>query len=122
MGMITSTAQFNSTLPPAQVREKAIDWFKSYSYKIEEDAPGRLTVYSGSQVKMRLIGGAFVAGSTLPTRTTLELTPSGAGTDVKVMAEDSVKVGIKTGMKGKYQKWTEQITAGLRDACSGAAG
>jgi hypothetical protein len=121
MALITSSTEFTSTLPPAEVRSTAIEWFNDYAYRIEEDEPSRLTVYTGSQTKMRLIGGAFVAGSTLPTRTTIEMTPSGSGTSVSVRAEDSVKVGVKTGMKGKYQKWTEQITAGLRDACSGAS-
>lgn len=119
MAAITSADQFTSTLAPADVRSKVLDWFKSYAYKIEEDEPIRLVVYSGSQVKMRLLGGAFIAASSLPTRTTIEFAPSGAGTSVTVSAQDSVGLGVKTGMKGKYEGWTAEITAGLRAACSG---
>jgi hypothetical protein len=120
MGLITTTDQFTSTLGPADVRARALDWFKGYAFKLEENRPDRLVVYTGSHVKMRLLGGAFIAGSSLPTRTTLELSPSGSGTTVKVTAEDSVKVGVKTGMKGKYERWTSEIAAGLQEACSGS--
>jgi hypothetical protein len=121
MAAITSSARFTSTLAAADVRSKALDWFKSYTYKIEVDEPSELVVYTGSQVKMRLLGGAFIAGSSLPTRTTIELAASGAGTAVTITARDSVGLGVKTGMKGKYEGWTAEITAGLRAACSGGS-
>jgi hypothetical protein len=47
--------------------------------------------------------------------------PSGTGTSVSVTAQDSVGLGAKTGMKGKYEHWTEEIAAGLRAACGGAS-
>ena len=119
MAAITSSEQFTTTVPPAEARSRMLEWFKNYTYKIEADEPDRLVVYSGSQVKMRLLGGAFIAPSSLPTRTTIEFAPSGAGTSVTVRAQDSVGLGVKTGMKGKYEGWTAEITAGLRDACSG---
>ena len=119
MAAISTAEQFTTSLSPADARAKAIEWFASYTYKIEVDEPAKLVVYTGSQVKMRLLGGAFIAGSSLPTRTTIELAPSGAGTAVTVTAQDSVGLGVKTGMKGKYEGWTAEITAGLRAACSG---
>jgi hypothetical protein len=118
LASISHSEQFTTPLGAVDVRAKALEWFAGYSHKIEGDEPNRLTVYTGSQAKMRLIGGAFIADSSLPTRTTIELTPSGTGTSVSVTAQDSVGLGVKTGMKGKYERWTEQITAGLRTACS----
>jgi len=104
MAAISSSEQFTSPDPPATVRSKALDWFKSYTYKIEADEPSRLVVYTGSQAKMRLLGGAFIAASSLPTRTTVDFAPSGAGTAVTVSAQDSVGLGVKTGMKGRYER------------------
>lgn len=121
MASISQSVQFTTPLGPADVRAKALEWFASYTHKIEGDEPNRLTVYTGSQVKMRLLGGAFIAESSLPTRTTIELAPSGSGTSVSITSQDSVGLGVKTGMKGKYERWTEEITAGLRTACAGAS-
>lgn len=121
MAPIVHSDQFTTQLVPADVRAKALEWFAGYTHKVEGDEPSRLTVHTGSQVKMRLLGGAFIAESSLPTRTTIDLVPSGAGTSVSVTAQDSVGLGVKTGMKGKYERWTQEIAAGLRAACGGVS-
>lgn len=121
MAAISASDQFSTSLSPPDVRAKALEWFASYTYKIEVDEPAKLVVHTGSQVKMRLLGGAFIAESSLPARTTIELAPSGAGTAVTVTAQDSVGLGVKTGMKGKYERWTAEIIAGLRAVCSGGS-
>jgi len=118
---IVQSDQFTTPLGPADVRAKALEWFARYTHKVEGDEPSRLTVHTGSQVKMRVLGGAFIAESSLPTRTTIDLAPSGTGTSVSVTAQDSVGLGVKTGMRGKYERWTKEITAGLRAACGGAS-
>lgn len=116
MAPIDHTVTFTSSLAPDAAREKALAWFSTYTYKVEDDQPGALTVYTGSQAKMRLLGGAFIAASSLPTRTTLAIAPSGSGSEVTVTTHDSVGFGVKTGMKKKYQQWLIDIGEGLRAA------
>jgi hypothetical protein len=118
---ITHTDTFTVSLDATQVRERALAWFSSVSFKIAVDTPDRLEVKSGSQAKMRGLGGAFIAATSLPTRTVVTMAPSGATTEVTVTASDAVGFGAKTGMKKKYEGWVGDIVAGLRTALTGPA-
>jgi hypothetical protein len=113
---LSSTESFTTELAPAEVLARAQEWFAPYKAQVVGSDDGTLVVKSGSQVKMRVIGGAFIAASSLPTVTRVTLTANGATTDVTVTAEDAVGFGMKTGMKGKYLGWLGEITAGLRAA------
>lgn len=99
-----------------QVRERVLAWFSRFQSKVALDSPGRLEISSGSQAKMRILGGAFIAASSLPTRTVVTTAPNDGGIQVTVEARDSIGLGLKTGMKGKYQTWTAEIVEGLREA------
>jgi hypothetical protein len=117
MAPLTHTVTFGTTLTPEQARERALGWFAGYQHKVAQDSADHLEVKTGSQAKMRLLGGAFIAGSSLPTLTTLTIRPGAAGgSDVEVVSRDTVTVGVKTGMKKKYQRWLEEIGAGLQQA------
>jgi hypothetical protein len=121
MAPITHTDTFTVSLDVAQVRERVLAWFASVSFKVADDTPDRLEVKSGSQAKMRGLGGAFIAATSLPTRTVITMVPSGATTEVTVTASDAVGIGAKTGMKAKYDGWTSDIVSGLRTALAGPA-
>jgi hypothetical protein len=112
MTPITNTARFQTGLGSDDVRERTIAWFAHLTHRVDVDEPGRLVVSSGSQAKMRLLGGAFIARSSLPTRTEI----AWVGGDVTVTAQDAVGFGVKTGMKGKYEEWCAEIVAGVRAA------
>ncbi|MGZ4691686.1 MAG: hypothetical protein ACXVKA_02695 [Acidimicrobiia bacterium] len=116
MAPIGHTASYTTGLTPEQVRERTLGWFARVSYKLTVDAPDRLVIETGSQAKMRLLGGAFIAASSLPARTIVTMAPSAAGTDVTLSADDAVGFGLKTGMKGKYEKWLAEIVAGVQAA------
>ena len=116
MAPLTSTATLDVSLPPAEVRDRVLTWFRPYSHRVLVDTVDRLEVASGSQAKMRLIGGAFIAGSSLPTRTIVTIDADAPGSRVTVTAQDAVVVGLKTGMKHKYEQWVASIVDGIRAA------
>ncbi len=118
MAPLNQSTTFTTSLAPDAAREKALAWFGNYQFKVAHDSADRLEVKTGSQVKMRAIGGAFIAASSLPTLTTLKIRPAASGSEVEVVAQDAVTVGIKTGMKKKYQGWLEEICGGLQAAMS----
>lgn len=116
MAPLSSTESFTTTLGPADVLARTQEWFAKYKGQVVAASDGSIEVKSGSQAKMRIIGGAFIAGSSLPTRTTITLVANGDSADVTVTAVDAVGFGVKTGMKGKYETWLGLITSGLRTA------
>ena len=59
---------------------------------------------------------AFIAASSLPTRTAVSIASADAGSTVEVTARDAVGLGLKTGMKRKYEQWIASIVDGLRAA------
>src|SRR5581483_7643585 len=107
---------FTVTLNPAEVRDRVLTWFRPYTHRVLVDTVDQLEVASGSQTKMRLLGGAFIAASSLPTRTAVSITPGGTGSTVEVTARDAVGFGLKTGMKRKYEEWIASIVDGLHAA------
>lgn len=118
MAPIVQTEALRVALDSAQIRERVLAWFAVVPHKVVVDTPTRLEVKSGSQLKMRLIGGAFIAGSSLPTHTTVLMESAGTVKDVTVTAADAVGFGVKTGMKGKYERRVAEIAAGIREALS----
>jgi hypothetical protein len=116
MAPLTHTDTFTVTLTPAAVRDRVLTWFRPYAHRVVVDTVDQLEVASGSQAKMRLLGGAFIAASSLPTRTVVSIVPAGASSTVEVTARDAVGFGVKTGMKHKYEEWIASIVDGLRAA------
>ena len=113
MAPLSSTESFDVSFPPAEVRARVLTWFRPYAHRVLVDTVDRLEVASGSQAKMRLIGGAFIAASSLPTRTIVTMQPNAGGTGVGVTAQDAVGFGLKTGMKHKYEGWVASIVEGI---------
>jgi hypothetical protein len=116
---ITNTDTFTVSLDASQIRDRVVKWFASVSFKIVTDTPERLELKSGSQTKMRGLGGAFIAPTSLPARTVITMAPSGATTTVTVTASDAVGFGAKTGMKKKYESWLADIVSGVRTTLTG---
>jgi len=116
MAPLTHADTFDVSGSPAEVRDGVLTWFRPYSHRVVVDTLDRLEVLSGSQVKMRLIGGAFIAASSLPTRTIVTIDAGAAGSRVGVTAQDAVGLGLKTGMRRKYERWVALIVDGIRAA------
>ncbi len=62
---------------------------------------------------MRILGGAFIAASSLPTRTVVETTGDG---QVAVAVTDAMGFGAKTGIRGKYERWLEEVVQAVKHA------
>jgi hypothetical protein len=116
MAPLNHTDTFDASGSAAEVRERVLTWFRPYSHRVVVDTADRLEVASGSQAKMRIIGGAFIAASSLPTRTVVTIDAGAAGSRVGVTAHDAVGLGLKTGMKHKYERWLASIVDGIRGA------
>lgn len=69
MAPVSRTASYTTALEPEHVREKALAWFGRVPYRIVSDTPDRIEIATGSQAKMRLLGGIFIAATSLPART-----------------------------------------------------
>jgi hypothetical protein len=117
MAPITRTATFATSDPPAEALERCRAWMaQRASARVDFQTAVRLELTSGSQVKLRLIGGRFVAASSLPVRTVVDAVPTATGSELTVTATDAVGFGPRTGMKGMYQRWLDEIVSGLRAA------
>ena len=116
MAPISHSETFSVSLGPEQVRERVLGWFASVRYTVVADTAERLELKSGSQAKLRFLGGAFIGEGSLPARTVVEMQAVDGKTQVTVTASDAVGFGAKTGIKGKYAAWLAEITAGLREA------
>jgi hypothetical protein len=117
MATLSRSATFVTSDPPAEAVERCRAWLaQRASAEVVIQEPEHLEVASGSQIKLRLIGGAFVAPSSLPVRTVVDARPTATGSELTVTATDSVGFGLKTGMKKKYERWLEEIVSGLRAA------
>jgi hypothetical protein len=116
MAPISRTASYTTSMRATEVSEKAQAWFAPVPIRIVANTADRVEITTGSQAKMRLLGGAFIASTSLPTRTVLTMVESGTGTQVTVTADDAVGFGVKTGMNGKYQQWLGEIVEGIQAA------
>jgi hypothetical protein len=116
MSRITKTEVLSVSFDCAQVREHVLAWFAAIPHTVVTDTPNRLEVKSGSQAKMRLLGGWFIAGSSLPTRTEVAMKPTHASTEVIVTAAEAAGIGFMWGMEGKYAQRAAEIVTGIRSA------
>ncbi len=121
MAQISHTESFTAAMDPVAIRERVLGYFAPNGPKVITDTPDRLEVKSGSQLRFRLMGGAFIRPEALPTRTVIEMEPAGASTTVKVTASDAIGFGAKTGVKAKYRDRVETVTAELRAALTGSS-
>ena len=62
MAPLSSTETFTTALAPADILARAQEWFVKYKGQVVATSENEIEVKSGSQAKMRLLGGAFIAG------------------------------------------------------------
>lgn len=117
MTKLNRSDTFRSTVGAEEIRSRVAAWFEHLDHKFVTDTPERLEITSGSQLKLRLIGGAFIAGSSLPTRTIVERAADG---QVTVIVTDAIGFGIKTGMRAKYERWLDEVAQAMRSALTPA--
>jgi hypothetical protein len=115
MALIKHEETFTVAADPATIRDRVLAWFGPVGAKVVTDAPDRLEVKSGSQTRVRLLGGAFIRPSAMPTRTVVTMQRDGDATRVTVTAADAFGFGAKTGIKQKYTARVQEIVAGLHE-------
>ncbi len=114
MAPISKTETFTVSLNPTEVRERTLAWFGSTKHTLTVDEADRFEVKSGSQAKLRFLGGAFIGPASLPSRTLVTMEPVDGQTRVTVTASDAIGFGAKTGIKAKYTARVEEIATELR--------
>jgi hypothetical protein len=75
----------------------------------------RLTARPGTQLGMRLVGGAFCPARWLPTEVVVDVVDDGASRQVVVNVADRLGVGMMLGMEQKYRRHCQQTATWIRD-------
>jgi hypothetical protein len=76
----------------------------------------------GSQVKMRLVGGAFCPVKWLPIEVNVYVTDDGTHRQVVVNVADRLGLGTMFTMEQKYREHCRQTAACVRDAMAASLG
>ena len=76
----------------------------------------RITGKLGSQLKMRIAGGAFCPLRWLPIEVTVDVLEVGGQRQVIAYVADRLGVGIMLGMEKKYRAHCQQTATYVRDA------
>lgn len=74
----------------------------------------------GSQLKMRVIGGAFAPLSWLPTDVVVDVTEANGQRQVFVSVAERIGFGIALGMEGRMKTHCYQTAVALRDSIARA--
>jgi hypothetical protein len=115
---LTHSETFTTMLTLQDARDRVVSHFQSLGAKVtvsDEGGP-RVEAKTGSQAKMRILGGSFIAKTSLPARTTVSLQAGAGGTHVTATAFDAVGFGTKVGMQEKYESLLPELVAGVRAA------
>jgi hypothetical protein len=75
----------------------------------------RLTGKLGTQLGMRIVGGAFCPAKWLPIEIVVDVVDGGASRQVVVNVADRLGVGVMLGMEQKYRGHCQQTATWIRD-------
>ncbi len=98
-----------------QVRDRVLAWFAGAPHNVTQDDAGRIVVETGSELKMRLLGGFFIAPSSLPTRTAITTERANVNAHVTIAA-GTRSFGLKAGMRARYEERLSEIVGGIAAA------
>lgn len=117
MVAITHTDAFSLADSPEAVLARAVECFQHLGARPMAAPAGSVAAATGSQLRMRLLGGAFISPRHLPLTMAVEARPAPDGTTaVTITVSDAVGFGLKTGMKGRYERLTIERAGELRAA------
>jgi hypothetical protein len=77
--------------------------------KVLEASSKRIEATLGSGARTRFFGGVFVSKETLPVKITLQINESPTETEVDATIQDDLRVGLRTGMVGKYKEYIQDL-------------
>ena len=115
---LTRSEQFTSPAAGDEVAQRFEAWHAVNGGRFEKAPDGSLVGKTGKKVAVRILGAFFVPRAWWPLRTELRLAPAASGTNVDMTVADDFGVGIRTGMKGKYDELMATRAAEIKDAVS----
>jgi hypothetical protein len=118
MAAIADAESFTTDLSVEEVTERFRAFHSSKGGAVTTASDGALEGTTGSQVKVRLLGAFFVSRSQWPLKTRLRLEPTPDGTDVEMTVADDFGIGIRTGIKAKYDELIQERSAEVKAALS----
>ena len=92
-----------------KARELVVQALNADGCKVIVESPTRLTASRGSQLKMRLLGGAFVNIKVLPVRLGVDFIDTGAEQRVNFSAVDDLEFGLMIGMETRYREAVQDV-------------
>jgi hypothetical protein len=81
--------------------------------------PTGISAKFGSQVLLRLVGGWFIPASKFPMKATASLVPTTGGTEVVLHVADAMGIGVKAGIRGKYERGVGELADSLAARLAG---
>ena len=76
----------------------------------------RITGHLGSQLKMRLVGGAFCPNRWLPIEVVVDVQEAGGQRQLVASVAEKLGVGFMIGMEKKYRAHCQQTATYVRDS------
>ena len=92
-----------------KARELVVQALNADGCKVRVESPTRLTASRGSQLKMRLVGGAFVNIKVLPVLLAVDFIKTESDQRVNFSAADDLELGLMVGMKTRYEQAVQDI-------------
>ena len=98
-----ATLKFHTKTPLEQAKQAVVGYVLHAGGKISSDAGSAIVGEFGSQLKTRLLGGAFIGRESLPREVVVSFETLDGQTVVTVTARDAVGFGSRLGMADKLQ-------------------
>ena len=115
---LSHSDQFSTGVSPDEAAQRFEAWHAVNGGRFEKAADGSLEGTTGKKVAVRILGAFFVPRSWWPLKTTVRLTPAANGTSVDMTVADNFGLGIRTGMKGKYDELMQARAEAIKTALS----
>ena len=115
---LTYSENFNTAVSPEEAAQRFSALHEAKGGKVTTGPDGSIEATTGKKAWVRILGAFFVPRSWWPLKTTLHFTPAGTGTSVEMTVADNWGVGIRTGMKGKYDELMQARAAEVKAALS----
>jgi hypothetical protein len=92
-----------------KARDLVIKALNADGCKVREESSSRITATRGSQIKMRLLGGAFVNIKVLPVKLGVDFINTGQEQRVNFYAADDLEFGLMIGMETRYKQAVQDM-------------
>jgi|TARA_B100001146_G_scaffold53882_1_gene47204 hypothetical protein len=113
---LVQTADWTMNADIEASRERLLQTVYREGGVLRDQSKTGFTVTTGSQVKMRLIGGAFGSASWIPTKIVVHLDSSGDETEVKASVSENIGLGGSAGMRKKIQQRIAELLFALQQS------